>query len=193
MNVDPAPSLRALALSTLKKRKATAPKGIDSLSELPLRPVTYDNSIQLNYGTEEPSPGVSSIASSVAAPSSVGRSSPPPSTVMDVDDDELREEGEISDSEAGPSVKAPLTPPKSVPAKPQPTVLNLPMKPTSSPLVSSPSLPKSDNRILATPETSSRHSILPSEREADTLDDFQIRPGLRSSYTNDSLPSTPSY
>ncbi|KAI0084814.1 hypothetical protein BDY19DRAFT_969328 [Irpex rosettiformis] len=188
MDVDPA-LLRARALSTLKKPKVTAPKGVDSAPKPLRRPAAYDYSIQLNYGTEEPSLGAFSVASSVAGPSSAARSSPPPSTSsMDVDDEQTREEGEISDSEAGPSIKRASTPPKAVPAKPQPTILNLPMKPTSSPLVASSSLPKAETKGHSTPEISSRdmntsalplRHFTPSEHEVDIPDDFQVRPGLR--------------
>lgn len=191
MAVDPAASLRALALSTLKKRKVAAPKAADPLPKHPLRPITHDNSIQLNYGPEEPELGASSTASPGGGPPRA-RLSPPPQTVpMDVDDEQAREEGEISDSESTPVTKVTSTPPKTVPAKPQPTVLNLPMKPTTSPLAAPSLLPDTDTDAptassslspsvsLVSPIASSRQVAL-SIRETKVFDGSQIRPGLTS-------------
>lgn len=102
---DNAASLRAAALRTLKskRRKLTANTEPPTLS----RPLVQQQSIQLDYGSEEPSGGVSSIASSPAL-QPVTSSVPVPEP-MDVDAG-AREEGEISDSEMSP-------PPQSV--KPQ--------------------------------------------------------------------------
>lgn len=200
MNANPAASLRALALSTLKRRKIGAPNGTDAPASLPSRPVLNDTSIQLNYGPEEPSPGASSTGSPVAGPSSAARSTPPlpPQNVaMDVDEDQAREEGEISDSESTPVPKLPPTPPKNVPAKPQPLTLNLPMKPTSSPLAASSQLPKTEVTPHPLPEPPAPPAVKPassarqstsSDHKMGGIDDSQVRPGVRSQSYNASPP-----
>ncbi|KAI0693975.1 hypothetical protein BC835DRAFT_1351463 [Cytidiella melzeri] len=196
MDVDPAASLRALALSTLKRRKITTPNSIDVSASIPTRPIINDNSIQLNYGTDEPSSGASFVDSSAAGTSSPARSPPPPippqTTAMEVDDD--LEEGEISDSESTPAPKTtPAIPPKTVPAKPRPTALNLPMRPpASSPLATSSQLPKTGTTVDSLPEppasasvqsTASVQRFTPSDYKMDLADDFEIRPGLKMTQT----------
>ncbi|KAJ7644212.1 hypothetical protein FB45DRAFT_897239 [Roridomyces roridus] len=94
-STDPS-SLRALALSTLKRRKLPA---VDTagISSLPQRPPTTDPSLQLDYGQDD-------IGSS---PTDVEM--PPPSlkpSLPDLGDGLTREEGEISDSEEASSKAA---------------------------------------------------------------------------------------
>ncbi|KAI0786878.1 hypothetical protein C8Q75DRAFT_249427 [Abortiporus biennis] len=85
-------SLRAAALMTLKskRRKANVPAEVPP--GLPARPPPPE-SIQLDYGDEEPSPGSATMSTSVEQPLDP----------MDVDEPQVREEGEISDSESTPS------------------------------------------------------------------------------------------
>ncbi|RPD77480.1 hypothetical protein L226DRAFT_323500 [Lentinus tigrinus ALCF2SS1-7] len=106
---DSAASLRAAALRTLKskRRKLTG----SSEPTIPPRPVVQQQSIQLDYGPEEPSGAASSIASSPALQPVT--SSVPVSEPMEIDAG-AREEGEISDSEMSP-------PPPSVKPQPEPT------------------------------------------------------------------------
>ncbi|KAI0338926.1 hypothetical protein BDW22DRAFT_660240 [Trametopsis cervina] len=191
-SIDAAASLRALALSTLKKRKTTTATAADTPASLPSRPIPHDNSIHLDYGTEESSFGASTIASSSAGPSTTVKiPSPPQATPMDVDDDQTREEGEISDSESTPTPKPPQTPPKTVPAKPQPTAPSLPMKPRSSPLAKSAQLshtdastrPKSDiSAPLRGQQTThlapSSLPYTPPDHDMSIVEDTQVRPGL---------------
>jgi len=81
-NSDPASSLRAAALLTLKsKRRKQADAQSLSIPSLPSRPMVVDTSVQLDYGHED------SIASSPLQPSA------------DTESGQAREEGEISDSE----------------------------------------------------------------------------------------------
>ncbi|KAF5369264.1 hypothetical protein D9758_002784 [Tetrapyrgos nigripes] len=99
-NPDPASSLRAAALLTLKskRRKPTNSQSVPS-STLPARPVAIDSSVQLDYGQED------SIASS-------------PPQAADPENGQAREEGEISDSEMDPtaaSAKATSSPTTSLP------------------------------------------------------------------------------
>ncbi|OBZ68743.1 hypothetical protein A0H81_11119 [Grifola frondosa] len=114
---DPAASLRAAALLTLKSKRR---KPL-SASDAP-RPVAVPPSIQLDYGQEEPS-GASSIASSPAAP---------PASI-DVDDGQTREEGEISDSELPPARVC--KPPRVSPVKIEPTPVMIPPVMTVSTIV----------------------------------------------------------
>ncbi|KAJ7095792.1 hypothetical protein B0H15DRAFT_71624 [Mycena belliarum] len=98
---DPADSLRAAALLTLKskRRKPIAdPSGSSGLSQ---RPPPTDTSVQLDYGQED----IGSSPTDVAMPSVPLKTSHP-----DSEDGQLREEGEISDSEDSPS-KPPSKPP----------------------------------------------------------------------------------
>jgi hypothetical protein len=197
MDVDPAASLRALALLTLKRRKIAT----ETPASLPPRPIINDTSIQLNYGTEEPSHSVPPTDPPIAGSSSALRTTSPSAsarkttTPMDVDDgiEQAREEGEISDSESAPAPKTASVPlSKTVPAKPKPSTLNLPMKPppvAASPMTVASQLPKSEPAVhplpdppasaLSCPTPSSAHRHTPSEYSTDS-DDCQVRPGLRS-------------
>ncbi|RDX50329.1 hypothetical protein OH76DRAFT_1482464 [Lentinus brumalis] len=160
---DTAAQLRAAALRTLKlkRRKLTG----DSESTLPPRPIAQEQSIQLDYGTEEPSGGASSIASSPALrPVTSSASVPDP---MDVDSG-AREEGEISDSEMSPPpspVKPPLEPISSTSAQPPPPPA--PMLPPALPKVE-PMSPALSRAVAARVATISQPT---------TSDKF-VRPGL---------------
>lgn len=187
---DPAASLRQLALLTRKRRKTTTTPATDVPASLPSRPVTDDNSIQLDYGTEEPSTGASSTTSSRAAPH---RPSPPRasplSATMEVDDDQAREEGEISDSESSSVPQAQQSPLNAVPAKPHPPALSLPVKPSLSPTMSSNQPLKADATLHTPPDPPAplftqppipRQVTPASDHDMDVNDSYQVRPGLRS-------------
>ena len=111
---DQAASLRAAALLTLKskRRRLTADS---SQPVLPPRPTVAPPSITLDYGTEEPSGGVSSTASSPAMQPVT--SAPPVPDQMDVVDEQAREEGEISDSDSPPP--SPIMQPQPDPPSPK--------------------------------------------------------------------------
>ncbi|KAJ6605679.1 hypothetical protein B0H10DRAFT_2076626, partial [Mycena sp. CBHHK59/15] len=95
---DPASSLRAAALLTLKSKRRKPVVDTSGSSGPSQRPLTTDTSVQLDYGQED-------IASSptdvVMAPVPLKDSHP------DMEDGQLREEGEISDSEDSASKSIP--------------------------------------------------------------------------------------
>ncbi|KAH8104790.1 hypothetical protein BXZ70DRAFT_1005295 [Cristinia sonorae] len=97
---DPAASLRAAALRTLKskRRKLNSAQAPDIPSTLPTRPIVVPTpSIQLDYGQAEPA------EASPVPPSATTSLTKEDVSRMDVDEDSLaREEGEISDSETAP-------------------------------------------------------------------------------------------
>ncbi|KAF9267367.1 hypothetical protein L218DRAFT_955260 [Marasmius fiardii PR-910] len=84
---DPALSLRAVALSTLKSKRRKAASS-QPFTNLP-RPVITDNSVQLDYGQEDQDTSQSEVSTN-----QLSLNAPDPS-----DDFQTREEGEISDSE----------------------------------------------------------------------------------------------
>ncbi|KAJ6477342.1 hypothetical protein C8R47DRAFT_1219894 [Mycena vitilis] len=109
---DPASSLRAAALLTLKPKRRkpivdTDTSGDQGLSQRPPAPET---SVQLDYGQED----IGSSPTDVAMPSVALKGSHP-----DSEDGQLREEGEISDSEEASSK------PVSKPALDRPTVVKV--------------------------------------------------------------------
>ncbi|KII90973.1 hypothetical protein PLICRDRAFT_52645 [Plicaturopsis crispa FD-325 SS-3] len=126
---DPASSLRAAALLTLKsKRRKPA---TDLPPAVPPRPI--DTSFQLDYGqddTLETSPQAVFTAPKVAPEASTSSTKPSPS---DNEDAHVREEGEISDTEES---KTPA-PPRKNPASPK----NVPAK-VAGPTSASPSIKK---------------------------------------------------
>ncbi|KAJ6559098.1 hypothetical protein DFH09DRAFT_1316861 [Mycena vulgaris] len=105
---DPASSLRAAALLTLKSKRRK-PVVDTSGSSGPHRPPPTDTSLQLDYGQED----IDSSPTDVAIPPVSLKTSHP-----DLEDGQTREEGEISDSEDAPS--KPLSKPT-----PDPTVVKV--------------------------------------------------------------------
>ncbi|KAJ7761581.1 hypothetical protein DFH07DRAFT_815476 [Mycena maculata] len=87
---DPASSLRAAALLTLKSKRRKPTVDISGNSGSSHRPPTTDTSLQLDYGQED----ISSSPTDVAMPPVPLKASHP-----DTEDGQMREEGEISDSE----------------------------------------------------------------------------------------------
>ncbi|KAF5382596.1 hypothetical protein D9615_002894 [Tricholomella constricta] len=112
---DPASSLRAAALLTLKlRRKAQADPAI---STLPSRPPPGEPALQLDYGQEE-------------STSTPREASPPPT--VEPPESQAREEGEISDEEATqptaarPILRAPTPPPPGRQRHPTPSTSAVP-------------------------------------------------------------------
>lgn len=117
---DPASSLRAAALSTIKRRKnvSTDTSLPGGKATLPSRPaVPHDNSVQLDYGQEDAS-------SSSRYKSPPRKTAQPRPNVLDIDPSQGREEGEISDSE-----DLPPAPPKEDTRPPPTTLASLPSRP----------------------------------------------------------------
>lgn len=146
---DPASSLRAAALLTLKSKRRKPP--LDPLQALPTRPPPPSDAVQLDYGQED-------IASSPLAVTSEAPSIPsktPPTEPAQ--DDQIREEGEISDEEV-------LQPP-SIPDSPKqaplpPLVTNL--EPSIHPTPPRSALPSAPEQSLPGPKLSDRISDHPS-------------------------------
>lgn len=166
---DAAASLRAAALLTLKSKR----RKLTSSSDTPPIPrpfVPAPPSIELDYGSEEPS-GVQpseSPAPTVLPVQDVASEQ----EQMNVDDDQAREEGEISDSEtAPPTPNSKLQPTSPMVAEQEKAAAQMPpppLKPKIEPM--SPSL------SLAVPST----LVFASEVTAVStlVDENHIRPGL---------------
>ncbi|KAG7440855.1 uncharacterized protein BT62DRAFT_564608 [Guyanagaster necrorhizus] len=104
---DSASSLRAAALLTLKSKRRKAAGEQSATAALPARPPPITDSFQLDYGQED-------VVSSAASAPTPGSSKPHP---VDMEDGQIREEGEISDSEEQLATAAPLTKPSPLPLK----------------------------------------------------------------------------
>lgn len=118
---DPASTLRAAALLTLKSKRrkpaATHPSSVPSLS----RPPPPENQFQLDYGQDDIS---SSPPSSSAIPSASKVAPRPPSP--DIEDGQIREEGEISEEDESAALVV------SKPEHPPGQAIKPPQQPTSS-------------------------------------------------------------
>ncbi|KAL4267587.1 Zinc-finger domain-containing protein [Pleurotus pulmonarius] len=173
---DPASSLRAAALSTIKRRKnistdASLPGGKATLPSRPAAP--HDNSVQLDYGQEDAS-------SSSRYKSPPRKPAQPRPNVLDIDPSQGREEGEISDSEDLPpappkeDTRQPPTAPASLPSRPGPLTLAAGragrMEVTPPP------------RIPNLSSSMQPSSIVPSlplpQQSLSQLDEHHVRPGL---------------
>ncbi|THG97297.1 hypothetical protein EW026_g4670 [Hermanssonia centrifuga] len=194
---DPAASLRAAALLTLKSNRRKANTGNEVPVGLLPRPVSTAASIQLDYGTEEPSFGASSTASSTTTSAAIPRPAPAPEP-MEVD--EVREEGEISDSESTPGHKSPPqqpASPRATPPNPRSRHQPLPPKlslnessaassaiklPTTAPIAvkTEPAPAALDQSVGPTSATISAasHRSVSYPNEAMLVDEEHVRPGL---------------
>lgn len=196
---DPAASLRAAALKTLKAKRRKGPDGSDLPASLPLRPLVTTSSIQLDYGTED-LPGTSATAPAASpAPTSAISTKPPPPPApvpMDVDEDQTREEGEISDSESMPPPKSPQVSRQT----PRPLSRSIPVKSSTKdrpipPPISSMSLSASSVNVKVEPSPQHLPDSLPSATQSTSgashyssmvdcemyaVDDEHVRPGLAS-------------
>ncbi|KAJ6585077.1 hypothetical protein B0H19DRAFT_409694 [Mycena capillaripes] len=148
---DPASSLRAAALLTLKSKRRKPIVDTSGGSVLPQRPQPTDTSVQLDYGQED----IGSSPTDVAMPSAPLKNPHP-----DPEDEKLREEGEISDSEDAPSK------PVSKPALDTPTVIKV-ESPTHNVL----------DRIRDPPHPGPSLTPVSSLREQ-IIDPEHVRPGL---------------
>ncbi|KAF9498969.1 hypothetical protein BDN71DRAFT_259875 [Pleurotus eryngii] len=186
-------SLRAAALSTIKRRKnistdASLPGG---KATLPSRPAAlHDNSVQLDYGQED----ASSSSKYKSPPRKPAQSRP---NVLDIDLSQGREEGEISDSE-----DLPPAPPKEDTRSPPTTLASLPSRPgpltlasgrsgrkevTPPPRLATPKVesPATHNlldgmsNLSSSLQTSSHGPGLPLPQVSlSQLDEHHVRPGL---------------
>ncbi|KAL6308413.1 hypothetical protein BKA93DRAFT_764728 [Sparassis latifolia] len=179
---DPAASLRAAALLTLKsKRRKALSLLVEPMSSLPPRSPAVSSSIQLDYGQEEPLSGASSVASAPTASTASHSTPPPASDAMEVDEGQAREEGEISDSETAPPTPVPRPARLAVPEPP---------RPPPQELVKQPSLPKAPPPLIntepvvllpldsASSVASASEPQLPSPALPYAVDANHVRPGL---------------
>lgn len=197
-NQDPdsvaAQSLRALALLSRKRRKV----GVEQAQ--PQRP-PVEQTMQLDYGQEESATPAMLPANSFATQNKVSSTSedPPSDPTPDTEDGQIREEGEISDTEEAPppSTARPTSPPPkfrrletsskdSFPSRPVPAspVMNSNVLPRPSIRLDSPFAPsktasESDNFQHLSP-TFTHQFVL--ETPTYRLDADHVRPGLTSSY-----------
>ncbi|GJE88385.1 hypothetical protein PsYK624_044680 [Phanerochaete sordida] len=191
---DPAAELRAAALKTLKSKRRKGADGPDAPAALPPRPLsTGTPSIQLDYGSEDPyakAPPVSAATPTAAPPPAAAKPAPPAPPPpapgpMDVDDD-LREEGEISDSESMPPPKSPQVSRQAPPPAPAKQAKDRAMPPPivpPSPTVSVKT--ETSSHLLYDPPASSinsspsipRYSPL-NDYDTYAIDEDHVRPGL---------------
>ncbi|KAG7088337.1 hypothetical protein E1B28_012343 [Marasmius oreades] len=184
---DPALSLRAVALSTLKSKRRKAASSTQPFSNLP-RPVTIDNSVQLDYGQDDDH--------DYSEVRSANKSDPP-------EDLQAREEGEISDSEETSAVQKPVELPPPVTIDAQPSISGdaqsprdrLPPLSASTTIFKTESPPPSnlldrisDPQISASiPEHPQQRGLSESSHAADDMDvdtsafvdENNVRPGLK--------------
>ena len=105
-SVDPASSLRAAALLTLKSNKRRKPTK-DHNSSLARRPPTDEIILQLDYGQEQDSAQTSHQPALPTHPQAEAQPQPQPQPQpLEADPGQIREEGEISDTEG--TVPAPV-------------------------------------------------------------------------------------
>ena len=193
-NHDPdsmaAQSLRAAALLSRKRRR------VEQAPALPQRP-PVEQTMQLDYGQEESSTSATPLFATQNKVPSASDDLPTNST-PDVEDGQIREEGEISDTEEAPPPPAarPTSPPpkfrrletsskdnltsRPVPASPV-IGSNAPPRPSTrldSPFVPSKSASESESFQYSSP-TFSHPFVL--ETPTYRLDADHVRPGLASS------------
>ncbi|TBU27144.1 hypothetical protein BD311DRAFT_845701 [Dichomitus squalens] len=166
---DPAASLRTAALLTLKskRRKLTATTTVPHIA----RSLAAQPSIELDYGSEEPSGTASSEVSGATV--QPAKTVAAPSESMDVDDSQAREEGEISDSEMAPptpKLKPNLTFNKVV-EQGKAAAQTPPQKPKVEPI--SPTL----SSVPSRPSVFASPALVPALASAH-VDENQVRPGL---------------
>jgi hypothetical protein len=180
---DPALSLRAAALLTLKsKRRKPATDQLASPSQRPI-----PSGLVLNYGEEE-----STASSTAAPPSAIGKATAQ-TTASGVKDN--REEGEISDTESTPPAVPKPKPStkkaskvKAVPADKKSTSKTS-LTLAKTPANAKPPLPASEQKTESTPttpvagpSTSLASSFLTAQSQIPpyVLDADHVRPGLAS-------------
>ncbi|KAG1751183.1 hypothetical protein EDB19DRAFT_1628580 [Suillus lakei] len=105
--VDPAQSLRAAALLSRKRRKVA----VEQPTVLPQRP-PVEQTLHLDYGQEDTA---TTFSPSTNFPATETRATPTseevPNSIPDIEDGQIREEGEISDTEEAAPPPRPTSPP----------------------------------------------------------------------------------
>jgi hypothetical protein len=189
-SVDPAQSLRAAALLSRKRRKVA----VEQPPVPPQRP-QVEQTLHLDYGQEDTAtssaPSVNFPATETRAPST---SEEVPNPIPEIEDGQIREEGEISDTEeAAPPPRPTSPPPKfrrletsskdTVASRPVPTSpVESSIRHRSSPRLESPftSKPVFESEIYQSPPPTFLQPFIlqtPTYR----LDPDHVRPGLASS------------
>lgn len=168
-SMDPASSLRAAALLTLKSKRRK-PVGEQPMPIEPIARQPPVNTIELDYGQDEVAP-VSLKPATPPVPQAPSQLEAP---VVDMEDGQIREEGEISDSEEVSPADA--APPANMKRQPTPP-------PSKKKGGKQPPAPLDVSPILATgPSTPSRSSALvpklesPSQSLLDRITDTQGTP-----------------
>ncbi|KAG2129148.1 hypothetical protein DEU56DRAFT_818040 [Suillus clintonianus] len=106
-SVDPAQSLRAAALLSRKRRKVA----VEQPPVLPQRPLV-EQTLHLDYGQEDTATPSASSAKFPATDANVPSTSEEvPNPILDIEDGQIREEGEISDTEEAAAPPRPTSPP----------------------------------------------------------------------------------
>jgi len=189
-SVDPAQSLRAAALLSRKRRKVT----VDQAPALPQRP-PVEQTLQLDYGQEETSTSSTLSANFPATQKMVppiSREAPNPTP--DIEDGQIREEGEISDTEeAAPSARPTSPPPKfrRLESSSKDGIASKPV--TASPVFESNAPPRLDSPFVSSKPASDEQDLFHPpppvfsypfilETSSYRLDVDHVRPGLASSY-----------
>ncbi|KAG2033786.1 hypothetical protein BDR03DRAFT_1014052 [Suillus americanus] len=186
-SVDPAQSLRAAALLSRKRRKVA----VEQPPVLPQRP-PVEQTLHLDYGQEDTATSsalfVNFPATETRAPST---SEEVPNPIPEIEDGQIREEGEISDTEeAAPPPRPTSPPPKfrrletsskdTVASKPVPTspvesnIRHRPSPRLDSPFTSKPAF---ESEIYQSPPPNFLHPFI-LETSTYRLDPGHVRPGL---------------
>jgi hypothetical protein len=199
---DPASSLRAAALLTLKLKRKKLPSDSDSSAIFgPRTRIPARSTIQLDYGQDDSSstalpPQSNSLATSTSTDIASSAS------FQDIDDSQAREEGEISDSEAAAASKSqpfvkkdtkkfkqsdakieitePISSTMAEPLKPDKTVVKIKTEPASPTLARLKAAPVSPPTPSTPPRQDTKYER--SEHgESSTpfiIDENHVRPGL---------------
>jgi hypothetical protein len=180
---DPASTLRAAALLTLKSKRRKPPP--DQMASLSQRPIP--SGLVLNYGEEESTP------STMAPPSVTGKRAASLTKTAASEAEDNREEGEISDTESTPlAVSKPKGTPKKA-SKPKANLNDKQLTSKSSPISAKQTMkppPVTEQQMESPPTTpvagSSRYpasSFVIGQPQVPpyAVDADHVRPGLASS------------
>lgn len=170
-NVDMASSLRAAALLSRKRRRVDP-----GASALPPR-LAQQPTLQLDYANDIPAPRSDPKLSPVLHPTA-----PEPTEHMeDVEDGQIREEGEISDTEASPPPPRSPTPPPRLRQRPFPSqpLESTKVEPPASRIEAPTTSPSEPSDARAWQPASLEPFML--ETSTYRLDANHVRPGLSSS------------
>lgn len=197
---DPASSLRAAALLTLKSKRRKPLTGQSPVSNgLPPRPAPLSDpsSFQLDYGQEDiassppeagPEDRHSPALAATAASAPVSSPLPVLAPSVEIQDPQLREEGEISDSEDVPIPAPPPIAPLQDDTSRRPTALDLSAAAVTKQVI--PKVESPTHNLLESPRSS--HFLRPAQSSSMILDEpytdiphyvidaNHVRPGLES-------------